>query len=158
MLKGSYSSWCEITTLVFLPRLVQRVLPAQGWGDRDRKPRWPHSSQINRAETDGWHKPKHPESAPVPSPTWTAGKAAATDVSVCGRQEMGLSKTRNAWDFQCSGSVEILLNLCNRSHEIFSRIGQKGMYCICTLYWLRTAPRLFPSLNRDLLCLCALRV
>lgn len=66
-----------------------------GWGTGDRKPRWPHSSQINRAETDGWHKAKHPQYAPVPSPTWTLEKQLLQMVSVCGRQELGLSKTRN---------------------------------------------------------------
>lgn len=66
-------------------------------------------------------------------------------VSVCGRQEMGLSKTRSAWDFQCSGTVEVLLDLYNNSHELFSLTGQKGMYCICTR--LRTAPRPNPILK-----------
>lgn len=114
-----------------------------GWGAGDRKPRWPHSSEINRAETEGWHKAKHPNSLLLcPLLPELLEKQLLQMVSVCGRQEMGLSKTRNAWDFQCSGSVKILLDPCNNSQELFSRIGQKGMYCICTLQWLRTAPKI----------------
>lgn len=114
-----------------------------GWGTGDRKPRCPRSSQINRAETEGWHKAKHPNSLLLcPLLPELLEKQLLQMVSVCGRQEMGLSKTRNVWDFQCSGSVEILLDLCNNSQELLCRIGQKGMYCICTLQWLRTTPKI----------------
>lgn len=72
---------------------VTHVLPDQWWGTGYRKPRWPHSSQINRAETDGWHEATHPNSllqcALLPE---LLENRLLQMVSVYDRQEVGLLK------------------------------------------------------------------